>query len=99
MDTVLFICSLIACLIGVLTFVSGMNARAKADGVVLQKIDQAINGIEELKKEVRQQGTRHQDLALTVNSHDEKIHTLFKELSDVNKTNQVLIALLEAIKH
>lgn len=98
MEIVLFICSLVACLIGVFTFISGMNNRAKGDGVVLQKIEQAIEGIEDLKKEVRQQGTNHQELALMVRSHDEKIRTLFKEFEERDKTNQALIGILNSIQ-
>lgn len=98
MDTVLFLCSLVACLIGVLTFISGLNNRAKGDGVVLQKIEQAIAGIEDLKKEVHQQGSNHQALALTVQAHGEQIRTLFREFDEVNKTTQALVAILDAIK-
>ena len=35
METTLFICSIIACVIGIATFVVGMNSRAKADGEVV----------------------------------------------------------------
>lgn len=98
METTLFVCSLIACIIGVLTFVSGLNTKAKSDGAVLQKIDQAISGIEELKKDVRQQGITQQELALAVNSNKEKIQTLFKEIENLDKTNQILMELLAVLK-
>lgn len=78
METVLFCCSIVACLIGVLTFVVGMNGRSKEDGVLVQKINQAIEGIEELKTDVKQLSTSEQSLALLVNSHEEQIKTLFR---------------------
>ena len=98
METILFCCSIVACLIGVLTFVVGMNGRSKEDGVLVQKINQAIEGIEELKTDVKQLSTNEQSLALLVNSHEEQIKTLFMhDSSDAN--TQALITIMETLKH
>lgn len=98
METVLFICSLIACVIGIATFVVGMNNRAKADGEVVQKLNQAVSGIAELKTDVKEIKNNQQSLALLVNSHEEQIKTLFHNLNDLNNTHNVLIEILNYIK-
>ena len=98
MDYILFACSVVACLVGVFTFVVGMNGRAKNDGVVVQKINQAIEGIEELKSDVKDLSSSQQSLALLVNSHEEQIKTLFRmaDTSDVN--TQALITIMETLQ-
>lgn len=98
MDYILFACSVVACLVGVFTFVVGMNGRAKNDGVVVQKINQAIEGIEELKSDVKSLSSSQQSLALLVNSHEEQIKTLFRmaDTSDVN--TQALITIMETLQ-
>lgn len=99
METVLFCCSIVACLIGVLTFVVGMNGRSKEDGVLVQKINQAIEGIEELKTDVKQLSTSEQSLALLVNSHEEQIKTLFRMHDSSDANTQALIPIMETLKH
>lgn len=99
MDYVLFVCSIVACLIGVLTFVVGMNGRAKNDGVVVQKINQAIEGIEELKSDVKNLSSSQQSLALLVNSHEEQIKTLFNMMHSSEANTQALITITETLKH
>ena len=44
MDVAL-LCSIIVCIIGILTFIAGISSRAKGDGAVVQKVDQAEVGI------------------------------------------------------
>lgn len=98
MDYILFVCSIVACLIGVLTFVVGMNGRAKNDGVVVQKINQAIEGIEELKSDVKGLSSSQQSLALLVNSHEEQIKTLFNMMHSSDANTQALITITETLK-
>lgn len=99
MDYVLFVCSIVACLVGVFTFVVGMNGRAKNDGVVVQKINQAIEGIEELKSDVKNLSSSQQSLALLVNSHEEQIKTLFNMMHSSEANTQALITITETLKH
>ena len=99
MDYILFVCSIVACLIGILTFVVGMNGRAKNDGIVVQKINQAIEGIEELKSDVKGLTTNQQSLALLVNSHEEQIKTLFNMMHSSDANTQALITIMETLKH
>lgn len=99
MDYILFACSIVACLIGILTFVVGMNGRAKNDGIVVQKINQAIEGIEELKSDVKGLSTSQQSLALLVNSHEEQIKTLFNMMHASDANTQALIAIMKTLEH
>lgn len=98
MEDILFVCSLVACIIGVLTFVVGMTSRAKNDGVVLQKINQAVDGIEELKSDIKGLTSQQNSLSLKANSHEEKIKTLFKNQEDANITNQAILEILRILR-
>lgn len=98
MESITFVCGVVACLIGILTFIVGMNNRAKADGEVVQKLNQAVSGISELKSDVKDIKRNQQDLALLVNSHEQQIKTLFHNIEDLNSTHKVLIEILNYIK-
>lgn len=99
MDYILFCCSIVACLIGVFTFVVGMNGRAKNDGMIVQKINQAIEGIEELKSDVKGLSSSQQSLALLVNSHEEQLKTLFRLINAADINTQALITITETLKN
>lgn len=99
MDYILFVCSIVACLIGIFTFITGMIGRAKNDGVVVQKINQAIDGIEELKSDVKGLSSSQQSLALLVNSHEEQIKTLFKLHNEADANTQALITITRALNN
>ena len=98
MENITFACGIIACLIGVLTFIVGMNNRAKSEGEVVQKLNQAISGISELKLDVKDIKRSQQDLALSVNSHDQQIKTLFHNIKGLSDTHDALIEILTYIK-
>lgn len=89
-ESVLFLCSLAACLTGILTFIVGMKSRAKNEGILQQKLEQALSGIEEIKKDVRANAIEQNNQALLLQSHEEKIKSIFHQLED-NK--QIFIAL------
>lgn len=99
MEVILFVCSVIACIIGVLTFVVGMNSRAQNEGILVQKIQQAIDGIEELKVEVKSVAASEQSLALTVQAHEEKIKTLFKMANSVEASTEALVSISKSLNH
>lgn len=48
----------VTCIIGVATFVSAQLTKAKQDGVLIAKIDQCVNGIEEIKKDVKEKNEK-----------------------------------------
>lgn len=98
MQEILWACSIIACVIGVATFVVGMKQRSTSDGVLLQKVNQALEGIEELKTDSKANMRTQHAIELKLSTHEEQIHTLFNQLQSVDKTSQALLAILEILK-
>ena len=97
-EPVLFLISIVTCLIGIFTFITGMLSRAKNDGIVLQKVEQACTGIEELKAGFKEMNSSQNSLALLVNSHEEQIKTLYR-LSNTNDVQtQALITIMTTLK-
>ena len=98
MDIILFVCSLVVCIIGVLTFISGLMTKSKEDGVLVEKINQALDGIEELKSDLKSVTNTEKSLELMVRSHEEQIHTLFKQMDSSATILEALKAILEILK-
>lgn len=94
----LFICSLIACAIGIATFAVGMKSRATNEGVLVQKINQALEGIEELKSDVKGLNTTEHGLELQIQSHEEQIKTLFTMTKASDAQTQALLTICELLK-
>ena len=69
MEAIAFACSVILCVIGVATFVVGMNARSKNDGMMMQKLDQAVDGIEALKTDMKEVKDNQHKSDLKLQSH------------------------------
>lgn len=91
------LCSIILCVIGVATFVVGMTSRSKSDGVMMQKLDQAIDGIEELKTDLKEVKDNQHSSDLKIQSHEDQIKTLFKMVSNTEQTNQALTTIMSSL--
>lgn len=94
MDIVSLVCSVILCGIGIATFVGGMTSRSKSDGVLMQKLDQAIDGIEELKTDMKIVKDNQHASDLKIQHHEDQIKTLFKLFDNNEHTNQALISIM-----
>lgn len=90
LSTITFLCGTLSCVIGIFTFITGMNARAQKEGVLEQKINQAIEGIEEIKTEMKFTSTNQNSLALLVQSHEEQIKTIFHKLNSIDQRQATL---------
>lgn len=99
MEVISFVCSIILCIIGVATFVVGMNARSKNDGVMMQKLDQAVDGIEDLKTDMKEVKDNQHKSDLKIQSHDDQIKTLFKMVNNNEHTHQALITIMDMLNH
>ena len=99
MQYISLICSVLLCSVGVATFLVGMNARSKSDGAVVQKLDQAIDGIEELKVDMKEVKDNQHKTDLKIQSHEDQLKTLFKMINNAEHTNQALITIMEILKH
>lgn len=83
METVLFICSVLLCIVGVGTFVIGLTTRAKQDGILQQKVDNALDGIEDIKEKIEKQADWREYVNNKLTKHDERISTLFRRIEKV----------------
>lgn len=99
MDAIAFACSIILCVIGVATFVVGMNARSKNDGVMMQKLDQAVDGIEDLKTDMKEVKDNQHKSDLKLQSHEDQIKTLFKMVSNHDHTDQALLTIMNVLNN
>lgn len=99
MEYISFVCSVVLCVIGVATFVVGMNARSKNDGAMMQKLDQAVGGIEELKTDMKEVKDNQHQSDLRIQSHEDQIKTLFKMVGNHDHTDQALISIMTILKH
>ena len=97
MDVAL-LCSIIVCIMGILAFIAGISGRAKGDGAVVQKVDQALVGISELKQELREMKGNEQSLELLVRGHDEQIKLLRTMVTESNANTQALLTIMQVLK-
>lgn len=103
--TIKLIIGIIGCVIGVSTFVSSLIAKAQNNGVLTQKIEQALQGIEEIKQRVNESSASQSSMSLTVQSHTEQIKNLYNmvdelklRLNIVENIEHTLNRILDAIK-
>lgn len=95
----LFVFSLVTFVIGVATFLGGIKAKGSNDGVMMQKLEQALKGIEELKSDVKSMSQTERGLELQVQSHEEQIKTIFSMMKNDDVQTQTLISICEVLKH
>lgn len=76
---------IVSCIVGVSTFVSAQVTKAKQDGMQIAKLDQCVNGIEEIKRNMKEKN--HEiDVVIDQHSHDivelqTQMKTVFKQLN------------------
>lgn len=99
MEYISLICSVVLCIIGVATFVVGMSTRSKGDGAMMQKLNQAVDGIEELKTDVKEVKVNQHQSDLRIQSHEDQIKTLFNMISNHDHTNQALLSIMNILNH
>lgn len=71
---------IVTCTVGVATFVSAQITKAKQDGMLVAKIDQCVNGIESLKKDVKE---KNKELDSIVDEHTRDIVKLKTQMRTV----------------
>lgn len=103
--TITLIVGIVGCIIGVSTFVSSLLNKAQNNGVLEQKIEQALQGIEEIKKRVNDSAASQSNISLVVQSHTEQIKTLYKMFEElktrvniIENMENTLNKILDAIK-
>lgn len=88
--TLTLLAGLISCLIGISTFIVGMNSRAQKTGILEQKINQAVTGIEEIKTELKTLSQAQNTLAIQTTSQEERIGTLQAQISSLEREQKSL---------
>lgn len=84
-QTVTFLCGIIMCVIGIATFISALLTKAKRDGQLEYKVDEALKGIDDIKKTLNKTQTWQESIGLEVQSHEERIRTLFNYYHDLTE--------------
>ena len=74
------IVGVISCLIGISTFTSAQITRAKQDGVLIEKVDQCVKGIEEIKEDIKD---RNEKYDAAIKDHAERIVKLEQIVSNM----------------
>ncbi|MBO7695452.1 MAG: hypothetical protein J6T10_22735 [Methanobrevibacter sp.] len=82
------IVGIIGCVIGVATFCSAQITKAKQDGVLIEKVDQCVRGINEIKKDMKE---KNKEIDLVIDQHTtdivelkSQVKTIFKMLGKEN---------------
>lgn len=70
----------IGCVVGVSTFVSAQISKAKQDGVLIAKIDQCVNGIEEIKADMKEKNKEFDNI---IDEHTRKIVRLETQVKNI----------------
>lgn len=103
--TITLIVGIVGCVIGVSTFVFSLLNKAQTNGVLEQKIEQALQGIDEIKTQVKESATSQNTMSLTVQSHTEQIKNLYNAIEElkiriktIENIDGTLAQILEAIK-
>lgn len=73
---------IIGCVVGVSTFVSAQITKAKQDGVQIAKLDQCVNGIEEIKKSMKD---KNHEIDAVLDEHTKAITELQTQMKSVWK--------------
>lgn len=75
----------VSCIIGISTFVSAQLTKAKQDGVLIAKIDQCVNGIDELKSNIKEKNHEYDSVidehTKAITQLQTEVKSLFKQLN------------------
>lgn len=70
----------VGCVVGVATFISAQLTKAKQDGVMMEKIDQCVKGIGEIKSDMKE---KNKELDRVIDEHSQSIAVLQNQMKTV----------------
>lgn len=73
---------IVGCVIGVATFISAQITKAKQDGMSIAKLDQCVNGIEEIKSNMKE---KNHEVDVIIDEHSKAITQLQTEVKSIFK--------------
>lgn len=74
------IVGIVGCIIGVATFTSAQLTKAKQDGVLIEKVDQCVRGIGEIKLDMKERNEKFDNV---IDEHSKEITTLKAQMKSV----------------
>lgn len=74
---------IISCVIGVSTFVSGMVTRGKTEGQTVEKINQCIKGIDEIKKELKESAMNYNNLHIFTVEQESRLKVCEEDIKSI----------------
>lgn len=103
--SITFVTGIISCVIGVSSFISGRMARAERNGSMETKITQALDGITSINRKLEEYSNRQTEVSLLVQSHEEKIRTLFNNceafelrFTEELRTRETIMELIHTLR-
>lgn len=76
------IVGIITCIVGVATFISAQLSKANQDGRLLERVEYACRGIDEIKKDVKE---KNKEIDRILDDHTERIAKLESEIDMLKK--------------
>ncbi len=74
---------IISCVIGVSTFVSGMVTRGKSEGQTVEKINQCIKGIDEIKADLKENTLNYNNLHGVIIEHESRLKSMEEDVKSI----------------
>lgn len=84
-QTITFLVGIIACAVGVMTFISGMLQRSKNAGALENKVDTILKKIENIEETLSEHRDLNEEIRVTIAEHEEKIKTVFNRVEALEK--------------
>lgn len=96
MQTVLAIASVLACVVGVATFIAGMVARAQNDGKLIGKVEYICTKVDEMSTDMKSNEKLRVKADIENAHQQEQIMTLFNNRDELRTKVQTLEERLNA---
>ncbi len=74
--TIATIISLVMCIIGILTFISGRLSKAEKEGRLAEKLDTCCRGIDEIKAKLTSQESAQTQQSIMIEKHEQRFVSL-----------------------
>lgn len=84
-DSFEYILGITVGIIGIFTFILSLINRARQDGAMMNKIDTMMRDISDIKTDVKNYDSTQKSQSLDLMKHEERIDTLFSNVSRIDK--------------
>jgi len=84
-ETITFVIGVVMCILGICTFVVGMLSRAKQDGALNAKVDNAIQGIAEIQATLKDQRNWREDIGVRIGEITKELEFMNHEIKELKQ--------------